>query len=136
MPKKLDIYKELLGFKKMQKVAKERLHPPMAPIASEKSVLKSGDKDSDLPKSVKLTDTDSKLAIDYHRIADLATFERFMIEAIKIIVPGFQGVHTRVSKSKMTKEFNQRIVNYGSVVKEYEVKLAKIKEKSENKKKD
>lgn len=146
------ILDETFGKKKPKQgeVAVERLHPPMAPpniidenvgldhipewmrkekpIASEKSV-KYGDKVSDLSKSVKLTDTGSKLAIDYHRIADLATFERFMIEAIKIIIPGFQGVPTRVSKKEMTKVFNQRVSDYGSVVKEYEAKLAKIQEK-------
>ena len=81
MPK---TYEELLGFKKMQKVAKERLHkPPMAPKVInrvELSVREDHYKEiaSETPDSVaplgeegnKLTvqSTDSKLAIDFNNL--------------------------------------------------------------------
>ena len=128
---------------KMLEISLERLHPPMAPkpIASETTVGGNAALSiSQVAVREAPLKTASKLAIDYHRIADLATFERFLIEAIKIIIPGFQGVSTRVSKKKMTTVFNERVVaNYGSVVKEFEAKVAKLKEKKEKdneKKKD
>ena len=80
-------------FGKMQKVAIERLHPPMAPkvinrvelsvredhykeISSEKSVGGgSSDFEGLLPSDIT---TDSKLGIDYEKIARSSEFQRFI----------------------------------------------------------
>ena len=141
MPK---TYEELLGFKKMQKVTKERLHPPMAPIKCPKCETiylhpiekecnvcgwkpiaseKLGDaKDMDLPNG-KQYQSDSKLAIDFSYLTNNSSFQRAIIEFIRKYIPGFENVNPRASKDMMTKSFNKNISNYREVMAELKLKL-------------
>jgi len=88
--------------------------------------------------------------IDFERIAKLMTFERFLIDAIKIIVPGFKGVPTRAKREVMKGEFDKRVKqikevsdivtemrrakvgDYREVMKELKEKLAQKKEEVEH----
>jgi len=118
---------KLKSVKKSVKIVKksvknlENLHPPMI---GEKTVVLSGTGSfksygADSSTALKPTDMD----IDFTRIANLSTFQRFIIEAIKISVPGFKGVPTRGKKEIMAKEFNKRASNYRLVMTELKEKL-------------
>ena len=63
--------------------------------------------------------------IDFNRIANLSTFQRFIIEAIKITIPGFKGVPSRGKKEFMAKEFNSRVNDYRNVINELNEVLKK-----------
>lgn len=49
------------------------------------------------------------LDIDFNRIANLSSFQRFFIEAIKQVFPNvFKSVDPRASKEKTAEQFNKR----------------------------
>ena len=120
MAKKKVSFEELLGIKKMQKIAVERLTPTYAfidaptevfkeaqkPIVSEKSSLMTGQQDDHLPKvrilqseSTRKSD-DSQLAIDFDKIANSSEFKRFIYYI-------FSGKTHRGSIEKLNKDINK-----------------------------
>ena len=116
---------------KMLNIAKERLHPPMAPIASEKTVIANklgADVLSHKQYKVESTDVDasttaSKLSIDFSYLTNNSSFQRAIIEFIRKYIPGFETVNPRASKDVMTKSFNKNIANYKEVMAELKLKL-------------
>ena len=127
MAKKKVSFEELLGIKKMQKIAVERLTPPkedpinralmgepdtplsrafMKTIVSEKSSLMTGQQADHLPKvrilqseSTRKSD-DSQLAIDFDKIANSSEFKRFIYYI-------FSGKTHRGSIEKLNKDINK-----------------------------
>ena len=99
----------------------KNLHPPKV----EKTV--GVDVDVNKPRKSCSTTIDSKTfrGIDFNRIANLSTFQRFIIEAIKITIPGFKGVPSRGKKEFMAKEFNSRVNDYRDVINELNEVLKK-----------
>ncbi len=101
----------------------ENLHPP---IIGEKTVEMRRSQNLSEPSQKSNISTDSKPIIDFTRIANLSTFQRFLIEAIKISVPGFEGVTTRGKKETIAKEFNERASDYRLVMTELKAKLKEL----------
>lgn len=126
MPEKKVTYEELLGIKKPTGENMDKgdsvgeLNPSVALRASVPIpvVLKP-------PPEIIIP---TELGINFNRIANLSTFQRFIIEAIKISVPGFEGVPSRGKKEVMAIKFNQRIADYRDVMKELK---EKFKERNE-----
>ena len=135
-----DEIQKILGNKKMQKVAKERLQPPIInrvelsvredhykSIASETSESISSRIGGELDPIASLPD--SKLSIDFSYLANNSSFQRAIIEFIKKFVPGFENVKHRGSKKVMRISFDQNAQNYTNVMNEYKNKVAKLQEK-------
>ena len=122
--------KEILGFKKMQKVAIERLHPPMAPkIVDEKSdevlwqhsvgtrQIKAGERFDSVP--------DSTSTIDYETIARSSEFQRFIYFLLTGKTHRGKQVHLRQEvKAKMTKF---RGSGMGDVINEFKEKVERMR---------
>ena len=115
----------------LKKEIEDILHPPRAPIISEKSV----EKDVYKPKVVGIKEysqTDSKPIIDFSYIdwsylSDNSSFQRGVMEFIKKIVPGLENIEVRGSKDAMAKSFSQEKRNFINVMSEFKSKLEKIK---------
>ena len=134
MPK---TYEELLGFKKMQKVAKERLHPPMAPIASEKSVPKPEEAFYKTDKEFigEPTPTDSKLAInlgsmptEYWQYCDCNDAKRNWIR-VKFGM-SHRGTTAQLKRDVKKISDNMEFINKNqAVINEFKAKVKKLQEK-------
>lgn len=70
--------------------------------------------------------------IDFVAIAKLSSFQRFFVEALKKVVPGFENVPVRGSKEVMTTKFNQNLANYKEVMTELKMVLKKRAGKLKN----
>ena len=91
--------------------------------------------------------------IDFNKIANNSSFQRFIVEAIKMSVPQLKNVNARTSREVMSKAFNKRITeidnavnvydeikeigrgthkDFGDVVKELKLALIKRKVKAES----
>ena len=99
---------------KEQEKKKEALsHPPMAPKLEELAKLKPP------PKSIlkkppsreipEIEPLEEEFFIDFDKIANLSSFQRWVVEAIKISVPQLSGVSARLSKEGVKKAYNQKI---------------------------
>ena len=143
MAKKKVSFEELLGFKKMQEISLERVHPPRAPpkiikdawdkydapaageitISSEKSVGQTS--------SALLVDSpelaDSQLGIDFSYLANNSSFQRAILEFIKKFIPGFENVNPRASKKETAKIFNKNVANMNNVMNEFKAKVARLR---------
>ena len=97
----------------------ENLHPPIEVGEKPVEIIERG-------LESKPSQHDSKPIIDFTRIANLSTFQRFLIEAIKISVPGFEGVTTRGKKETIAKEFNKRASDYRLVMTELKERLKEL----------
>lgn len=72
----------------------------------------------------------SELDIDFNRIANLSSFQRFFIEAIKQVFPNvFKSVDPRASKKETAKQFNKRKQYMRDCVSEFKGLLNKVSEK-------
>ena len=70
------------------------------------------------------------LDIDFSRIANLSSFQRFFIEAIKQVFPNiFKSVDPRASKQKTAEQFNKQKLFMKDCVSEFEDLLVKRKNK-------
>ena len=120
-------------FGKMQKVAIERLHPPMAPIVSEKSVEDISEIEKDSPQQ-----SDSKLAIDWKAMSDASEFRRFVywIRTGQV----FRGSNNKLDEDlwktqddinmvRELKRIDPNASNFGDVMKEYKDKVRRLREK-------
>ena len=109
----------------LKKEIEEILHPPRAPIISEKSgvIVDS----VALGRHEKTDQTDSRPIIDFSYLANNSSFQRSIIEFIKKFVPGFENVKPRGSKEEMAESFDQNAQNYSNVMKEFKEKLEKLK---------
>ena len=121
---KEDVKKSVKNVKKYVKISE--LNPPKV----ETSVATSGELGgiSEKIPHDSLTDSRTFMGIDFNRIANLSTFQRFIIEAIKITIPGFKGVPSRGKKEIMAKEFNSRVNDYRNVINELNEVLKKRRE--------
>lgn len=116
---------------------KKKLHPPPAPKPPKQEIK-------------------PEFFIDFNKIANNSSFQRFIIEAIRMSVPQLKKVNIRTSRDVMSKAFNERITEiddavkiydeineigkakhiFKDVIKELKEKLAKQKEKIENESND
>ncbi|GAI71109.1 unnamed protein product [marine sediment metagenome] len=58
--------------------------------------------------------------IDFNRIANNSSFQRFILETIKTCVPHLKSVSVRTSKDIMSKNFSNKITEIGQAVKVYD----------------
>lgn len=144
MAKKKVSFEELLGFKKMQEISLERLHPPMVYVdhdgdASKEVILslvddpkpiasdKSGSGLISLSNSSKEVIPDSKLGIDYETIAKSSEFQRFIYFLLTGKTHRGKQVDLRNEvKAKITKF---RGSGMGDVINEFKAKVARLREK-------
>lgn len=121
-------------FGKMQDISKERLRPPMAPIASEKSGMGLVHAEHPNRSASTVGSTDSELAIDFNAIADASEFRRFIywIRTGKVFRGSNEKLTIELNKTqeeldivKLMKKQQKPI--FMSVMNEYEAKLAKIR---------
>ena len=61
--------------------------------------------------------------IDFKKLASLSTFQRFIVEVVKHIIPGFRGVPSRGKKTIMAQKFNERLADYKEVLAELKERL-------------
>ena len=95
--------------------ALEKPHPPIAPPKTIKKENLSP------PGSVTKKVPQEEFSINFDRIARLSTFERFLIDAVKIMFPQLKGISTRTSKEVMSKAFTERITEIDKAVSLFEV---------------
>ena len=89
-------------------------HPPIAP-KPEKAIKKL----KPPPKAIikkpptraipEIESLEEEFFIDFNKIASNSSFQRFIVEAIKMSVPQLKGVSARLSKEGVNKAFNQKI---------------------------
>lgn len=92
-----------------------------------KGILQQGDK-IDLKFDVPIDELD----IDFNRVANLSSFQRFLIEFIKQQFPNaFKSVDPRASKKVTAKEFNKRKQYMRDCMGEFQGLLNKRKELAE-----
>lgn len=103
-----------------------RLHPPK--VEKEIGQDPRSSTGQGIPGNAPRLDSKTFMGIDFNRIANLSTFQRFIIEAIKITIPGFKGVPSRGKKEIMAKEFNSRVNDYRNVINELNEVLKKRRE--------
>lgn len=82
-------------------VKKEELRPPKKPIK-------------------KIPQDQEEFFIDFNKIANNSSFQRFIIEAIKMSVPQLKNVSARTSKEVMNKAFSIRINEIDNAVNVYD----------------
>ena len=113
--------------KKKYKVWQYKVVVKLKPPKVETSSMGSVHAEYPNRSAVTVGSVDSKTfrGIDFNRIANLSTFQRFIIEAIKITIPGFKGVPSRGKKEFMAKEFNSRVNDYRNVINELNEVLKK-----------
>lgn len=84
--------------KSKPKIEKKTLHPPKPP----KPEIKQ------------------EFFIDFNKIANNSSFQRFIVEAIKMSVPQLKNISARTSKEVMSKAFNERITEIDNAVNVYD----------------
>lgn len=99
---------------KEQEKKKEALsHPPMAPKPEELTKLKPPPKTIlKKPPSHAITEIEpleEEFFIDFNKIANNSSFQRFVIETIKMSVPQLKGVSARLGKEGVKQAYNQKI---------------------------
>lgn len=121
----------------LKKEIEEILHPPRAPIVSEKPVERNrrvgkGNND-DYPSAEptraveKQSSNASRPTIDFSYLTNNSSFQRAIIEFIKKFVPGFENVDPRGSKEIMIKSFDINAQNYRECMIELKEVLLKRK---------
>ncbi len=80
---------------------KKTLHPPPAPRPPKQEI-------------------EQEFFIDFNKIANNSSFQRFIIEAIKMSVPQLKNISARTSKEVMSKAFNERITEIDNAVNVYD----------------
>ena len=98
---------------KVKKV--EKLQPPIAPPKP----IKKQDLKQPKPQ-IKKTVPPEEFFVDFNKIANNSSFQRFIIEAIKMCVPQLKSVSARTSREIMSKAFNERITEIDKAVNVYE----------------
>ena len=104
----------------LQKAEQEKAleHPPIAPTPKispkpEKTIkqLKPPPKViiEKPPTIPEIEPLEEEFLIDFNKIANNSSFQRFIIETIKMSVPQLKGVDPRLSKKGVQKAFNQKI---------------------------
>lgn len=96
---------------KVKKV--EKLHPPIAPKTIRKRDLKP-------PKPPLKKAPQEAFFIDFNKIANNSSFQRFIVEAIKMCVPQLKSISARTSGEVMSKAFNERITEIDKAVNVYD----------------
>ena len=104
---------EIAKFKAILKkeVEGKKPMPPMAPPPPPPKVIERAptpEMKEIGEKRLEPAQPDPTPLIDWNRITQLSSFQRFIIDAIKISVPGFKGIPTRKPKPVMQREFNKR----------------------------
>ena len=91
----------------------EKPHPPIAPKPIKKRELKP-------PKPPLKKIPQEDFFIDFNKIANNSSFQRFIVEAIKMCVPQLKSVSARTSGEVMSKAFNERIDEIDKAVNVYD----------------
>lgn len=121
---------------------KAKLHPPTAQKsrASETSTdLETETIEKQLGERTESI-VDSKLAPDFNQshlswtdakqwLLDNSSFDRALMEFVKKVVPGLEGVDVRGSKKVMVKSFNKNVQNFRGVMNEFKEKVQKLRGK-------
>ena len=89
-------------------------HPPIAPKPIQKQDLKPPKPPK--PPTKPAPEEDQEFFIDFNKIANNSSFQRFIVEAIKMSVPQLKGINARTSKNIMSKAFNEKITEIDQAV--------------------
>lgn len=104
----------------LQKAEQEKAleHPPIAPTPKISPKPEKTKPTKTIPQSKKKPPTraipeieplEEEFLIDFNKIANNSSFQRFIIETIKMSVPQLKGVDPRLSKKAVQKAYNQKI---------------------------
>lgn len=86
---------------------------PTPPRAPPKPIKKEQLK----PPTKKIAQDQEEFFIDFNKIANNSSFQRFIVEAIKMCVPQLKGVSARTSKEVMNKDFTNKINEIDTAIK-------------------
>lgn len=92
---------------------------PKPPIAPSKPIKKQDLKPPRKPPIKKVPQ--EEFFIDFNKIANNSSFQRFIVEAIKMSVPQLKNISARTSKEVMSNAFSKRITEIDKAVSLYEV---------------